>query len=87
MTLLRRRTEPTARDKIRLAKGAAALALPEPNGLVDMEAQLIVLHAATCAMQSLDDLGDDEKNRQAHRDMCVLQERYRSLEEKIRRAR
>lgn len=74
-----RRTEPIPRDVLRLKKGAAALALPEPQTLADMKARLPVLHEAICAMQSLDDLGSDDANRQALADMDELQERCRAL--------
>lgn len=80
-----RRAEPFPRDVFRLAKGAAALALPEPRTLEDMRAQLPVLSEAVCAMQSLDDLGSDEANRKALRDHDVLMDRYLKLKAQLER--
>src|SRR5262245_48868742 len=82
-----RRTKPFPRDVFRLAKGAAALALPEPRTLKEMQDQLPILHGAWAAMQSLDDLGDDEANHKAHADEAELQRRCGALEQRIKRKR
>lgn len=84
--LLQMRAKPLVRDFFRLKKGATALALPEPTTLKAMRERLPILHEAICAMQSLDDLGSEEANRQAHADEEELQRRQRILEERIRRA-
>lgn len=73
-----RRTEPFPRDVIRLAKGAAALALPEPTP-EEMHWQLLTLGEALAAMQSLDDLGSDEANLKSYRDHDALMARYLKL--------
>lgn len=80
---LQMRAKPLVRNYFRLKKGAAALALPEPTTVEAMRERLPVLHEAICAMQSLDDLGSDGANRQAHADEEELRRRYRALEQRL----
>jgi hypothetical protein len=79
----RRRTEPTARDQRRLACGAEALALPEPETIGEIRAQLKILHMGICALQSMDDLGSNQANAAAWADMLTLQEKHARLKAKI----
>jgi hypothetical protein len=58
----------------------------EPKTIEGIQAELPQLHDAICAMQSLDDLGDDEANNQADRDMRALLVRYERLEAKLKEA-
>ena len=75
------------KDFFRLRRGAAALALPEPETLEEVRKRLPVLHQAICAMQSLDDLGSTMANRQADADGLELQRRYRLLEQRLKSER
>jgi len=65
----------TDRDRRRIADGDRALALPDPQNDDEIHAQLEVLHDGICALQSLDDLGE-EGNRLAHENLCELEKRY-----------
>lgn len=78
------RRKPFPRDLDRLKEGAAALALPEPTTVGEMHEQLLDLHLAICAMQSLDDLGTDIANTKATRDMDTLIARHEQLERRIK---
>lgn len=78
------RRQPFPRDLERLKKGAAALAMPEPTTVGEMHEQLLDLHLACCAMQSLDDLGTDIANKKAHRDLDILMDRHARLKQRIK---
>jgi hypothetical protein len=70
---------PSARDQVRLAKGAAALKLPGPRTAEERTAQIQQLDEAIAAMQSLDDLGE-QANARAMADLDVLLEMLRVRE-------
>jgi hypothetical protein len=70
-----RRSRVTDRDRRRIADGDRALALPDPQSDDEIRAQLEILHDGICALQSLDDLGE-EGNRRAHENLCELEKRY-----------
>ncbi len=78
------RRQPFPRDLERLKKGAAALAMSEPTTVGEMHDQLLDLHLAICAMQSLDDLGTDVANVKACRDMDALMAKHECLKQKLR---
>jgi hypothetical protein len=65
-------------DRRRLADGQRALTLPDPQTDDEARAQLEIIHAAMCALQSLDDLGE-EGNRRAHENFRELERRYDGL--------
>jgi hypothetical protein len=65
-------TQPTARDRERLERGARALALGEPESPWEILQQLETLHQGIAALQSTDDLGSDAANRRAVRHMDTL---------------
>jgi hypothetical protein len=70
--------------KRRLADGARAKALSEPTTKAEIEAQLETIYDGMLALQSLDDLGSDEANNQAFRDLDELQARYDRLKAKLK---
>jgi hypothetical protein len=65
-------------DRRRLAAGARALTLPDPQGDFEARAQLEIIQAGMCALQSLDDLGE-EGNRRASENLRELEGRYDAL--------
>ena len=71
-------------DRRRLRDGAEALALPEPKTLKEMETQLQALWDGAVALQSTDDMGSPEANKQVYDDMLELQRRAQALEKKIK---
>jgi hypothetical protein len=77
-----RPTEPTARDRERLKKGDAALALGDPQSNREVLQQLEVIHAGIAALQSLDDLGSTWANKRAQRNLDTLTEKYARLQRK-----
>lgn len=78
-----RRSTPFPRDRIRLQTGMDAIALPEPGTAEEASEQLTTIHLAICALQSMDDLGNDEANDRAMRACDLLLEKYRRLERLI----
>lgn len=77
---------PTKIDQRRLRDGEAASNLPKPFSIQEMRRQLVILHNAICAMQSLDDLGSVEANKKAWNDMLALSQRYDTLKENLESA-
>ena len=65
-------------DRRRIADGLCALALPYPQNPDEIPAQLEIIHDGMSALQSLDDL-DEEDNRRAHEHLCELEKRYKAL--------
>jgi hypothetical protein len=65
-------------DRRRLAAGARAPTLPDPQGDFEARAQLEIIQAGMCALQSLDDLGE-EGNRRARENLRELEEHYDAL--------
>jgi hypothetical protein len=65
-------------DRRRLADGQRALTLPDSQTDDEARAQLEVIHAAMCALQSLDDLGE-EGNLRAQENLRELKRRYAAL--------
>jgi hypothetical protein len=68
----RRPTEPTARDRARLERGAEAMALGEPETDNEVLEQIEILRDGAVALQSTDDLGSDAANARVHRDMQTI---------------
>jgi hypothetical protein len=72
----------------RLTDGARALALQEPSADLErwgeaMRGYVLELGDAVAAMQSLDDLGSPEANKQAWDDMQKLQKRWVAAKRKL----
>lgn len=68
----------------RLADGKRALDLlgVEPRAASELDQQLDTLRQGIVALQSLDDLGSEEANKKAWKDMEALQKRYNELEKR-----
>jgi hypothetical protein len=69
-------------DRRRIADGDRALALPDPQCPDEAQAQLKIIHDGICALQSLDDIGE-EGNLLAHENLRTLQERCKALESRL----
>lgn len=68
-----------AGDQRRLRDGARGAAMEEPTADTpqkEIRKYLGRMHESLCAMQSLDDLGSDEANKQAWDDMIALERKY-----------
>lgn len=76
-------TEPTRRDRERLAKGDEALCLGEPQSDREALEQLEILHTGIVALQSTDDLGSLCANRRTQKNLDKLLEKHSRL---LRRA-
>lgn len=70
----------------RLKDGATALEIPVdplPTTVGELEVLRGQLHDGIAALQSLDDLGSEDANRDAYDDMLALQYRYDRVVRKI----
>jgi hypothetical protein len=74
---------PTSRDQERLTAAKKALALGEPATEAEAFEQLEELHDAIRALQSTDDLGSEELNARAIRDMDDLIAKHEQLKKRL----
>lgn len=72
----------TAVDRRRIADGERALALPEPRSPDEIRAHLEIIDDGLRALQSLDDLGEED-NRRAHENFRELTKRHDALKARL----
>jgi hypothetical protein len=70
-------------DRRRLDDGQHALTLPDPQTDDEARAQLEIIHASMCALQSLDDLGE-EGNLRAQNTLQELETRYEAIKASLK---
>lgn len=73
-------------DRRRIADGDRALALPTPQSADEIREQLEVIHDGMLALQSLDDIGEDD-NRRAEDNLRELSKRYDALKARLKDTR
>ena len=72
----------SAHDRRRIADGDRALRLPDSQDPDEIRAQLAIIHDGMLALQSLDDLGEED-NRRAHANLHELEKRYEILQARL----
>jgi len=81
----RHRPKITPRDQRRIADGYRALALSDPQSPDEIREHLSVIYDGMLALQSLDDLGEEE-NRRSHENLRALEKRHAALQARLARA-